>query len=1078
MDGTAIGHDDSYNRPSHEEFDPGCTAAGQIVTCIVGLTRTPGQQFSIDIPVAVAASSGTLVNHASVAGGGASSAATTEQPTQVSPLPPPFGFVPEPAGLKWTVTSADGGTVTQAGAHPYQMTTELSLPLGDFNPLIAEFQPDQQVKNLTVDLPPGMVANPNAVAKCTEAQFEAQHTHAEPEICPPESQVGTINALVELNPELIGPIVAPLYSIVPPPGVPAEFGFIARGLGGYVHISGGVRTGSDYALAATGSDIYAGANLVAVKATLWGQPSDASHDGQRGECVETVLPSCPHVPVVNPVPFLTMPSACSGPPVLTASAESWQGTVASTSSEGSSLSTGAPDKIEGCGRLDFKPMIVAHPDIHAADSPAGFDFNLRLPQSEGIETLAEATLKKAVVTLPVGATLNPSAASGLQGCTESEIALHTPDQPSCPEASKVATVTIRTALLPKPLTGAIYLARPFENPDNTLVAGYIVAEGEGALIKLAGKFELDPSTGQITATFDNNPQLPFDELEVHFFGGRHGALATPQVCGVYTVNADLTPWTTPFGADALTSARFSVAEGPGGAPCPSNPLPFAPTMAAGSANSQAGGFTPFSFILRRPDAQQRVSTVSLTEPPGLAGMITHVTPCGEPQAREGTCPPSSQIGHAIVEAGVGSSPITVPQPGEPESPIYFTGPYNGKGGSCTPGTAGCAPFGLSIVTRVIAGPFDLGTIVTRAKIDVDPHTAQVTVTTDPLPQIIQGVPTDIRSIDAVIDRPGFIVNPTSCERMTVSGTATSTTGQAAALSNPFQVGGCRGLPFNPSLTASTEAKASKANGASLTVRVSSAPGQANIAKTDLTLPAALPSRLSTIQKACPDSVFEANPAACDEGSIIGTATVHTPLLKSPLVGPAYLVSHGNAAFPDVEFVLQGEGITLVLDGQTDIKKGITYSRFETVPDAPIETFEAVLPTGPHSALAAFVPKRANFNLCGQKLLMPTTITGQNGAQISQNTRIEVSGCANALTVTAISTKNGRATLHITVPAAGKLTASGKGLRSISKSSSGPETLTLTIPEKKKRRLKTKITLSFAPKTGKKLSKTVAVRFKR
>ncbi|HEY4451331.1 MAG TPA: hypothetical protein VGN13_07025 [Solirubrobacteraceae bacterium] len=1079
MDGTVLGEDDSIGP---NQFEPPCAAAGQTVTCTVTFTRTPGQQFSIDIPVAVAASSGTLVNHASVAGGGASSVATTEQPTQVSPLPPPFAFVPEPAGLKWTVTSADGATVTQAGARPYQMTTELSLPLGDFNPLVFEFEPDQQVKNLTVDLPPGMVANPNAVAKCTEAQFEAEPTTAEPERCPPESQVGTIDALVQIgNPELITPIVAPLYSIVPPPGVPAEFGFFARGLGGYVHISGGVRTGSDYALSATGSDIYGGANLVAIKATLWGQPSDASHDDQRGNCSLEARPSCAHVPVVNPVPFLTMPSACSGPPVLTASAESWQGTVASTSSEGSSLSTGAPDKIEGCGRLDFKPTIVAHPDVSAADSSAGFDFNLRLPQSEGIETLAEATLKKAVVTLPVGATLNPSAAGGLQGCTESEIALHSPDQPSCPEASKVATVTIRTALLPKPLTGAIYLARPFENPDNTLVAGYIVAEGEGALIKLAGKFELDFSTGQVTATFDNNPQLPFDELAVHFFGGRHGSLATPQVCGVYTVNADLTPWTTPFGADALTNSSFSVAEGPGGAPCPPNPLPFAPTMTAGSATSQAGGFTPFTFVLRRPDAQQRVSTVSFTEPPGLAATISHVTLCGEPQAQQGACPAASQIGHAIVEAGVGSSPITVPQPGEPESPIYFTGPYNGKGGSCTPGTAGCAPFGLSIVTHVIAGPFDLGTIVTRAKIDVDPHTAQITVTTDPLPQIIQGVPTDLRTIEAVIDRPGFVFNPTNCAEQSFSGTATSSQGTLASLSSPFKASACRELAFAPKVAVMTAAHTSKANGASLLFNIVYPKGAIgtqswfNEAKFDF--PKQLPARLTTLQKACLAATFDANPAGCPPGSLIGHAVVHTPLLPVPLAGPVYFVSHGGAKFPDAVIVLQGEGITVDLVGETFIngKTSVTSATFRNTPDVPFENIEVTIPSGPASEFGANLPANAHGSFCGQKLLMPTLLKAQNGLEIHQNTPVGVIGCSSKIALKSHTLHKRTLTLSVYVPAAGKLTASGNGLSSSSKSTKGQEIATLTLHAKHAKHFNTQLKLTFKPGKGTSQATTSKVR---
>jgi hypothetical protein len=995
--GTPIVFDDSFN----ESVEPACSAVEQTVTCTVSLTRQPGQEFSIDIPVEVGAEvSGTVVNHASVTGGGAATAATTEQPTEVSPLATPFGFVREPAGLKWTVTSADGATVTQAGSHPYQVTTEVSLPLGDFNLQVGEFQTGEQPKDLTVNLPPGMVVNPNATPRCTEAEFEHTITAEEPERCPPSSQLGTISALVQIgNPEQITAIIAPVYNIVPPPGHPAELGFFIHALGGYMHLTGGVRTGSDYALTATSSNIYAGAQLVGAKVTLWGRPADPSHDPQRGFCAYERIGSCPTTLSGGSVPLLTMPSACSGPPILTASMDAWQGGISSTSSEGSSVSTGTPGSVEGCGRLDFKPDVSAQPDVRAADSPAGFDFALHLPQSESVQTLAEATLKKAVVTLPPGATLNPSAASGLEGCTEAEIALHSPAQPSCPEASKVATVSVRTALLPKPLTGAIYLARPFENRDNTLVAGYIVAEGEGALIKLAGKFELDSTTGQITATFDNNPQLPFDELEVHFFSGSHGALATPQVCGVYTVNADLTPWTAPFGADALTNASFSISEGPGGAACPSNPLPFAPTMTAGSTTGHAGGFTPFSFVLRRADGQQRVSTASFTEPRGLAGMISHVTPCGEPQAREGTCPATSQIGHAIVEAGVGATPITVPQPGEPESPIYFTGPYNGKGGTCTPGAAGCAPFGLSIVTHVIAGPFNLGTIVTRAKIDVDPHTAQITVTTDPLPQIIQGVPTDLRTIEAIVDRPGFVFNPTNCNPQGFSGVAISSQGASAVLSTPFKASSCRELKFAPTFKVSTSAKTSKVDGASLTTKITnpaaSLPGQAtdsaNFAFAKVELPKALPSRLTTLQKACLAAQFERNPAGCPAASVVGHATVKTPVLPVPLTGPAYFVSHGNEAFPSLTIVLQGDGITVDMVGSTLIRSGITSTTFKTTPDVPFSSFELTLPEGPHSALGTIV------NLCKSKnqLLMPTHFTAQNGLEFKRNTQIVVTGCPKA-----------------------------------------------------------------------------------
>jgi hypothetical protein len=355
----------------------------------------------------------------------------------------------------------------------------------------------------------------------------------------------------------------------------------------------------------------------------------------------------------------------------------------------------------------------------------------------------------------------------------------------------------------------------------------------------------------------------------------------------------------------------------------------------------------------------------------------------EPQAALGTCGAESLIGHTTVSAGLGTDPFTVPT-----GQVFITGPYRG------------APFGLSIAVPAKAGPFDLGTgpcdcVVVRARVGVDPHTAQITVDTDPLPTILQGVPLQVKHVNVTIDRQGFIFNPTSCERLNATGTLTGGSGGSASASVPFQVTNCGSLPFKPVFTVSTQAATSKKNGASLDVKVTSSQGQANIGKVAVTLPKQLPSRLTTIQQACPEAAFNQNPASCPVGSNIGTATARTPVLTSPVSGPAYLVSHGGAAFPDLVLILQGEGITLQLVGSINIKKSITSSAFNSVPDAPISSFELKLPEGPHSGLAAVVPAKAKGNLCGQRLVMPTTLTGQNGAQIKQSTKIKVTGCAKA-----------------------------------------------------------------------------------
>jgi hypothetical protein len=649
---------------------------------------------------------------------------------------------------------------------------------------------------------------------------------------------------------------------------------------------------------------------------------------------------------------------------------------------------------------------------------------------------AESDVRSTTVTLPPGLELSPSSANGLEACPESPTPtqpgvkgigfqsagstedpfskskftpeplrfspgtpkrLRTPgEEPECPSGSKMGTVTVHSPLLKNPLTGSVYLATPAplgepgRNPFNSLVALYIVAEEPESeiVVKIAGEVKLDPNTGQISSTFTNTPQVPFEDFEVNFDSGPRASVSTPASCGPHTTTAAFSPWSvkSESGLDSPfpSSSAFEVPSG-----C-SNVQPFAPGFSAGTEELQAGAFDPpFSLTITRPDGQQALKTVSVTLPPGLAAKIASLTPCTEPQASFGTCGSDSLIGHATAVAGFGPDPFTAPTGG-----VYFTGPYTEPSGNK-------APFGLSIVTPATAGPFELGNVVVRSGINVNPSTAAVTINSV-LPTIVQGVgrpssglPLQLKAVHVVVDRPGFQFNPTNCTPMKITGTLGGVGGAVAGVSAPFQVKNCGSLPFHPTFTASTEGKASKSEGAALKVRVTSGPGQANIGKTDLTLPIALPSRLTTIQKACAAAAFEANPATCPEGSNIGTATVHTPVLKNPLSGPAYLVSHGNAKFPDVEFVLQGEGLKLVLDGETDIKKGITYSRFETLPDAPVETFETILPRGPHSALTSNVPASRNFSLCGTKLVMPTTITGQNGAVIKQNTNIAVNGCAKA-----------------------------------------------------------------------------------
>ena len=654
-------------------------------------------------------------------------------------------------------------------------------------------------------------------------------------------------------------------------------------------------------------------------------------------------------------------------------------------------------------------------------------------------------------------------------------------------ASTLGTVEVLTPLLPTrcggegqavckpgespaPLQGHVYLAQPKcggeGQPECTeasatngeLFGLYIEAEGSGVIIKLPGSVAASPQTGQLTATFKENPQLPFSDLKLHFHGGPRAPLANPQACGSLATTSTLTSWA---GQEASgPSPAFSIDwDGKGGA-CPGS-LPFTPGFTAGTTTPSAGVSSPFTVTFSRNDREQDLAGLSVTLPPGLLGKIAGIPLCGEAQANAGTCGPESQIGSASVLAGPGTDPLYVSG-----GRVYLTTGY--KGGS----------FGLSIVVPAVAGPFNLGNVVVRASIHIDPNTSQVTVTTDALPQSKDGVPFRLRTVYTEINRAGgFTFNATNCAQQHVTGTITGApvkSGEAAvsaSVSSPYAAAGCAALPFKPSFTASTQGKTSKLDGASLVVKIAQKPGEANIHKVNLTLPKLLPSRLTTLQKACTEAQFNANPAGCPEASVIGTATANTPVLPVPLTGPAYLVSHGGAAFPEVEFILQGDGVEIVLDGKTDIKNGITYSKFETVPDAPIVSFETVLPEGPHSVLGTNLPASANYSLCGQSLAMPTTITGQNGAQVIQSTKIAVTGCGKpSVKITKVKVKGNTVLVTVLTSQQASVTVSGNGLKTLKKTvGAGAHQLKVSLTKNgrtaRKHRRKTKVKASVKNSNG-------------
>jgi hypothetical protein len=945
-------------------------------------------EMLVGVVVREGAKSGEEANRASVTGGGAPGASVKRAIT-VSDQPTPFGvedyeLAPEEEG---------GAPDTQAGSHPFQLTTTLTLnqtlqvttgrgltSAGELVPLPAALDKDLRFK-----LPAGLIGNPTPFPQCTLKQFLSQGPYYEFEnLCSTQTAVGVARITVNIPglAERAYTAVEPIFNLEPSVGEPARFAFSVLGVP--VYLDTGVRTGGDYGVTVTVANISQIAAFLRNEVTFWGVPSDPRHDAQRGwGCIDLGLELVRHAPCIptephNPPPLLSLPTSCTGALQTSVETDSWL-------NPGGFLSFGGEpmQALDGCNRLPFAASVSVAPDGQAGSTPTGLTVGVHVPQEEALNGsgLSPSQVRDTVVALPAGVAINPAGADGLLACTEAQVALQSHTFPTCPDESKVGTVEVKSPLLPNALTGAVYLAAQNANPFGSLVALYLVFEDpvSGTLIKVAGEVKPDPVTGQLVSTFLDTPQLPFEDLKLHFFGGSRAPLSTPASCGSYMTVGSLAPWSG--NAPVEPSSTFQITSGPNSSPCAS-PLPFSPELTAGSTNIQAGAFSPFTMTMSREDGNQNLDAIQLKMPPGLLGTLSSVKLCGEPQADQGTCGPESLIGETIVSVGLGGTPFTVKG-----GRVYITGPYEG------------APYGLSIVNPAKAGPFDLGQVVVRAKIEVDPVTASLTVTTDrtgsfAIPQILDGIPLQIKHVNVTIDRrPGFTFNPTNCQPMAITGGLTSSQGAVQALSVPFQVTNCATLGFKPRFKVSTAGSTSRAKGASLDVKLSypkAAWGsQANIRSVKVDLPKQLPSRLTTLQKACPDSMFNQDPASCPPGSRIGTATASTPIIPVSLSGPAYFVSHGGAKFPELVIVLSGYGVTVQLHGETFISKaGITSSTFRTIPDVPIGGFELVLPQGRDSALAA------NGNLCtAKKLAMPTSFVAQNGATIKQSTPINVTGCA-------------------------------------------------------------------------------------
>lgn len=935
------------------------------------------------------------------------------------------------------VTEAANQGFRKAGADvPYGVTDFVlnTVPIGGGN-----VAPPDSVKYLRTDVAPGVVTDPEAasVSKCSIKAFdgpsdptlEKEGLHQEPE-CPESSIIG-VNYVETALPNPFTSktedvkVKGLVYNLEQPYGLASDFG-VALSFSSFENakgekfsfgpvvadsfIEGNVEWASDYHDYFEIKNITPG--LISSRLTFFGTEEEVlGHE-------------------VSNYGFLRNPSECSeeGPATTT--------TLTVETEGGTRESVPYTDKVgtDECEQ-SFLPTFALQTETAASDAADGITTEVSLPHPKEATETDSANLKTATITLPEGLTMNPSAAAGLEGCTPEQIGIGTRNPTRCPAHSQIGTVTLEVPTLPAgSLQGALYLGkpagRPIEGPPYTI---YIDAESAryGVKVRLEGTVEPNPVTGRLTTTFVKNPEQPFDSIALHFSGGAFAPLANPLTCGAGSAVAF-----TPFSKSAAVSAELPFAlEG-----CAALKPALAPVQSTTTAPAGGAASTNFSFALTRPEGQQYLETVKTVLPAGLAGKIPTVTQCPEAEANAGTCAAESLLGSVTVLAGSG-------EPYPFHGNVYLTGPYDG------------APFGLSFVVPVVAGPFSLGTEVKRAKIEVEPYTSRVIVTTT-LPTIRDGIPTRIRAIDVDITRPNFMVNPTSCAGEQAESLVRSTFGNEATVTSPFQAQNCSSLPFNPSFSASTSGKPDKADGASLVTTITQGAGQANIKSVLVTLPYQLPSRDSTLKKACLAATFEHNPEECPKGSRVGGASAVTPLLPGKLKGTAYYISHGGEKFPDLDVVLEGDGVRTILIGNTHITHGVTTTDFADNPDVPISSFTLNLPMGPYSALAA--PE----GLCVPKLVMPTVITAQNGKQVKKNTVIKPAGCG----VQIVGHKVAGATAYLTIKTfeAGRISGSGPGLATVYRtlgSAEGATTLKVPLSGSGRARgpFRTRLRVGFRPR---------------
>jgi hypothetical protein len=946
------------NPTSGQGYAFSCQTVAQTTTCTVDATGLlPGAQvyYSIISPVDPSAT-GTLVNTIEVSGGGAADAVSDQQSTRVGP-PDPFAFTDFSAAAR----DAARFDVMQAGKAPASLTTAVAFPtegrLFFRNSFLPVSAPVEQFKDIVVHVPAGLIGNPTATpARCTGSQLaqpSPRSGHSLIPDCPMDSQVGIV--------QIARSDIVPLYNMVPPAGTPAAFGFTYQSVP--VMLVAHVRP-SDNGIDIVARNASASVPVHGAEVTLWGVPADDAHDTLRGAvCLDAdgylgnngnICPSD-----APEVPFLRLPTSCGPDPLQ------WAADATSYAHPDTWVhATTTSPRIEGCQFNPFLPTLAIVPTTAAPHAPTGLDATLTLPQGFAPDGIAPADMRRATVTLPAGLTINPSSAGGLKACDDADLRLRQEGPSTCPDASKIGTVTLSTPLLDHAIGGTIVVrSQNSDDPESGelfRIAVELRSDDDGIFIRLPGAVRADSATGRLTTVFDDLPQLPFASMQLHFKSGPRAPLSTPRTCGTGTVDAQFVSW-----GDAVVPGTSSITTGP----CAASR--FSPTFHAGSKNPVAGKSTPFRVALARDDGDELFRALTVETPEGVLGKIKNAALCGNAAAETGNCPAASRIGSATTAAGVGGSPFVIAG-----GQVFLTGPYRG------------APYGLAVAVDAVAGPFRLGTVVVRAAIHIDRRTAQLRVVSERFPSILKGVPLNLRAVQIDIDKPNFMVTPTDCSEQRVTGTATSIEGSTAALGARYQVGECRRLRFAPriSMRAGGAGRTGFRDSTPLVTTIRQAPGQANLRRVKVTLPGVLSALLPVVERACTQAQFASG--RCRQAEI-GSVTAVTPLLDEPLTGGVYFVDHPGRTLPDLVLALRGD-VDLDIAGRVTLPHGNQLGTdFAQIPDAPIRKVVVRINAGRNGPLGVA------SDLCGRRgrhARASVTMVGQNGTALRKQPRLHIAGC--------------------------------------------------------------------------------------